>query len=105
MNRVVFVALVFIFYSTSALAFVFQEKTSTIQTFQSPNDENWNERPRSDQKSLLIIFDTTGSMATDLAQLKQGAIDIVNNFASRKDQPIYNYVLSLFNDPGNMWNQ
>lgn len=75
--------------------------SSAFQIFQHTraNDGNWNDRPRRDQKSLLIVFDTTNSMAKDLAQLKGGAQDIVNNFASRSDQPIYNYVLSLFNDP------
>lgn len=58
-----------------------------------------NDRPRSDQKSLMIVFDTTGSMSRDLEQLRLGANDIVNNFASREDNPIFNYILSLFNDP------
>lgn len=77
------------------------EIISLNQLFQhaKADDEDWNDRPTRDQKSLLIAFDTTGSMAKDLAELRQGAQDIVSNFAERKDQPIYNYVLSLFNDP------
>jgi hypothetical protein len=84
-----------------AAAFTYQEQ-KLVQPFQSPmDDESYqNERPKSGQKSLLIAFDTTASMGKDLVQLREGAKDIVNNFASRKDQPIYNYVLSLFNDPG-----
>ena len=81
---------------------IFQRETSSIVRniqHSKVDDENWNERPGRDQISLLIVFDSTGSMNKDLEELRGGAQDIVNNFASRKDQPIYNYVLSLFNDP------
>lgn len=56
-------------------------------------------RPRPDQKSLLIVFDATGSMATDLAQLRKGAQEIVNKLAAQAENPIYNYILSVFRDP------
>jgi hypothetical protein len=56
--------------------------------------------PRHDQKSLLIIFDATASMGDDLAQLRAAALDIINDFSSRADNPIYNYVLVVFRDPG-----
>jgi hypothetical protein len=78
-------------------------KSSVFRIFQhakADDDWNWDDRPRRDQKSLLIVFDTTGSMDSDLVEMKTGAQDIVNNFAKRSDQPIFNYVLSLFNDPG-----
>lgn len=77
-------------------------KSSLFKMFHHAKADSmdWNDRPRRDQKSLLIVFDTTQSMDRDLEQLRYGATDIVNNFAVRKDQPIYNYVLSLFNDPG-----
>lgn len=65
----------------------------------SKADVDWNDRARPDQKSLLIAFDTTGSMAADLQQLQSGAEDIVRTFSEKPNDPIYNYVLSLFNDP------
>ena len=51
------------------------------------------------QKSLIIAFDGTGSMNSSLQQLKRAAKDIVEKFATRPDKPIYNYVLTVFNDP------
>jgi len=39
-------------------------------------------------------------MGTDLEQLKTGVKEIVNDLSSRKDNPIYNYILVAFNDPG-----
>jgi hemicentin len=51
------------------------------------------------KKSLLIIFDGTGSMGTDLAQLRSGANDIIKDFSSRENSPIDNYVLVIFRDP------
>lgn len=66
----------------------------------SKADFEWSDRARPDQKSLLIVFDTTGSMSTDLDQLKNGAKDIVRAFSAKTNDPIFNYVLSLFNDPG-----
>ena len=55
---------------------------------------------RSDQRSLLIIFDATKSMGTDLAQLSSAAQEIVNDLSKRKDNPIFNYILVVFRDPG-----
>jgi hypothetical protein len=52
------------------------------------------------QKSLMIIFDATASMGDDLAQLRAAAIDIINDFSSRTDNPIFNYVLAIYRDPG-----
>lgn len=62
-------------------------------------DGDWNDRARPDQKSLMIIFDTTGSMSDDLDQLRGAAEEIVNTFSAKANNPIYNYILSLFNDP------
>lgn len=56
-------------------------------------------RPRADQKSLLIIFDGTGSMHDDLQQLRSGAQEIINDLSSRNDSPIFNYVLVVYRDP------
>ena len=58
------------------------------------------DQPKPDQRSLLMIFDTTGSMGTDLVQLKQSASEIVQELSTRADNPIYNYILVEFNDPG-----
>ena len=55
---------------------------------------------REDQKSLLIIFDATRSMGPDLAQLSSAAQKIVNDLSKRKDNPIFNYILVVFRDPG-----
>lgn len=60
---------------------------------------DWNDRPRPDQKSLIIAFDTTGSMSADLEQLRSAASEIVNIFSAKDSNPIFNYILSLFNDP------
>lgn len=67
-------------------------KTKSLHT-------NYEDRPRPDQKSLLIVFDKTSSMASDLAQLRKGALEIVTNFSTREDNPIFNYILQLFDDP------
>lgn len=56
--------------------------------------------PRSDQASLLIVFDGTGSMHADLNQLRGAALKIVNDLAEKESNPIYNYILSVFRDPG-----
>jgi CheY-like chemotaxis protein len=60
----------------------------------------YKDRPRPDQRSLLIVFDATGSMHDDLEQLRAGAKEIVNELSSREDNPIYNYVLVVYRDPG-----
>lgn len=52
-----------------------------------------------EQKSLLIAFDGTRSMTTDLNQLRAGATEITLEFANRHDNPIYDYILSIFRDP------
>lgn len=69
---------------------------------QAPGDSrnDYRDRPRPDQRSLLIVFDGTGSMADDLQQLRAGAQEIVNELSAREDNPIYNYVLVVYRDPG-----
>lgn len=52
------------------------------------------------KKSLTLVFDGTGSMSTDLAQLRGAAQEIVKTLSELKDNPIGNYVLSVFRDPG-----
>lgn len=63
---------------------------------------SYKDRPRPDQKSLLIVFDATGSMHDDLEQLRVGAQEIINEFSAREDNPIYNYVLVVYRDPGEL---
>lgn len=57
------------------------------------------DQPRADQKSLLIIFDGTGSMYDDLVQLRSGAQEIINDLSSSDENPIFNYVLVIYRDP------
>lgn len=52
---------------------------------------------RHNQPSLLIVFDDTGSMSKDLVQLRQGAKELTQELSRRTENPIYNYVLSVFN--------
>lgn len=65
---------------------------------QAPGDGK-SDRPRPDQRSLLIVFDATGSMHDDLEQLRAGAQQIVSELSARDDNPIYNYVLVVYRDP------
>jgi hypothetical protein len=59
--------------------------------------ENWWNR--NSKLSLGIVFDTTGSMGSDLKQLREAAEIIVNRFSFDESNPIDNYILSKFNDP------
>jgi len=61
--------------------------------------KDYKNRPRPDQRSLLIVFDATGSMHDDLTQLRAGAQEIINEMSARDDNPIYNYVLVVYRDP------
>lgn len=56
--------------------------------------------PSSNQTSLIIAFDSTGSMSRDLIELRAAALEIIDDFSSRAHNPIYNYILTFFNDPG-----
>lgn len=60
---------------------------------------DYKDRPRPNQRSLVIIFDGTASMHDDLKQLTDGAQKIVNELSMRDDNPIFNYVLVVFRDP------
>lgn len=51
------------------------------------------------QTSLVLVFDGTGSMESCLIQLRSGAQQIIEKFADRDDNPIYNYVFVPFRDP------
>ncbi|XP_053693670.1 hemicentin-1-like isoform X2 [Sabethes cyaneus] len=51
------------------------------------------------QRSLVIVFDATGSMLDDLKQLRDGAKLIIDEITHLKNNPIYNYVFVPFRDP------
>lgn len=76
-------------------------ETKVVNKRQAPGDNrnDYKDRPRPDQKSLLIVFDATGSMHDDLEQLRAGAQEIVTELSARQDNPIYNYVLVVYRDP------
>ncbi|XP_070504622.1 hemicentin-1-like [Chironomus tepperi] len=52
-----------------------------------------------DQKSLVFIFDTSGSMQDKLDEFKKGAQDIAKDFSSQDRHRIVNYILVSFSDP------
>lgn len=58
--------------------------------------------PNVGQTSLVIVFDSTGSMENSLIQLRAGAQLIIDKFAERDDNPIYNYIFVPFRDPGKL---
>jgi len=74
----------------------------SLKTKRSAPQNMFKDRARSNQKSLLIIFDSTGSMGTDLAQLKAAARSIVTELSKHEHKPIYNYILVEFNDPSKL---
>lgn len=77
------------------------QESKVVNKRQAPpdNKRDYKDRPRPDQKSLLIVFDATGSMHDDLEQLRSGAQEIITELSAREDNPIYNYVLVVYRDP------
>ena len=61
-----------------------------------------NIRTRQGAASLAFVFDTTGSMYPDLVQAIDGAARILATALGRKENPIYNYILVPFKDPGKL---
>ncbi|XP_055613324.1 hemicentin-1-like [Uranotaenia lowii] len=57
------------------------------------------ETPSEGQRSLVIVFDATGSMLDDLNQLRDGAKLIIDEITQLENNPIYNYVFVPFRDP------
>lgn len=51
------------------------------------------------KKSLLIAFDGTNSMRSDLNQMRDAAKKLITDLSGRDDKPIKNYVLTVFKDP------
>ncbi|XP_012942941.1 hemicentin-1 [Aplysia californica] len=49
--------------------------------------------------SLAFVFDITGSMYDDLVQVIKGAAEILQDALTRREKPLYNYVLVPFHDP------
>ncbi|CRK97350.1 CLUMA_CG010741, isoform A [Clunio marinus] len=101
MSRLVFCA-----YSTFIISIIIQaasliDKCPSVTDFPSTELRSFSEEDFAwqYQKSLVIAFDTTGSMEDDLEQLREAAIVIVNELSEREDNVIENYILSLFNDP------
>lgn len=70
------------------------EDVETVMKEQQPY-----QRPKPGQTSLVIVFDGTGSMENCLIQLRAGAKQIIDKFAKRDDNPIYNYIFVPFRDP------
>lgn len=50
--------------------------------------------------SLVFVFDSTGSMKSELLQVKIGAAKILDALRVRPDVPIRNYIMIPFKDPG-----
>ncbi|XP_053681415.1 hemicentin-1-like [Anopheles nili] len=55
--------------------------------------------PKAGQRSLVIVFDATGSMLDDLQQLRDAARLIIAEITQRDSNPIFNYVFVPFRDP------
>lgn len=49
--------------------------------------------------SLAFVFDVTGSMSSELDQVKSGAKKILKTIAEHKEKIIHNYILVPFSDP------
>ncbi|XP_035900028.1 hemicentin-1-like [Anopheles stephensi] len=55
--------------------------------------------PKDGQRSLVIVFDATGSMLDDLQQLRDAARLIIAEITQRDTNPIFNYIFVPFRDP------
>lgn len=51
------------------------------------------------EKSLVIVFDITGSMYDDIKEMRSAAKTIVSHFASSPNYAIYNFISVPYNDP------
>ncbi|XP_055635973.1 hemicentin-1-like isoform X2 [Toxorhynchites rutilus septentrionalis] len=66
---------------------------------QLPTIRKHYQGPSEGQRSLVIVFDATGSMLDDLNQLRDGAKLIIDEITLLQNNPIYNYVFVPFRDP------
>jgi hypothetical protein len=57
-------------------------------------------RPKPGQRSLGIVFDTTGSMGEELETLRREIKVLLEFAATLPTNPFYNYIFVDFNDPG-----
>jgi hypothetical protein len=73
----------------------------TFGSTQLPPSDGDSRRPIARQRSLVIVFDTTGSMDHELEQVRRGAKAIVEYAANpiMRTNPFYNYIFVDFNDP------
>uniref|UniRef100_A0A182ND64 Ig-like domain-containing protein n=1 Tax=Anopheles dirus TaxID=7168 RepID=A0A182ND64_9DIPT len=55
--------------------------------------------PKDGQRSLVIVFDATGSMQGELNQLRDAVRLIIADMTQRASNPIYDYVFVPFRDP------
>lgn len=96
MNKIILLAfgLLFLLNESSSFFSVSSEEHQVISEY------SFRDRPRPGQRSLLIIFDGTKSMTKDLEQLRLAATQIINELSMRQDNPIFNYILVVFRDPG-----
>jgi hypothetical protein len=74
-------------------------ETKAIKQPSEPFTDQTFQRRKVVQKSLLIVFDGTGSMSNDLQEMREAAKEIVGTYSGGKDNPIKNYVLTVFQDP------
>lgn len=75
-------------------------KRNTIKSEDSQtHDDKFFMAPDVNAISLVIVFDSTGSMRPYLDQLIQAAKKIVEKFANSENYAIYNYILVPYNDP------
>lgn len=81
-------------------------QNSTDNTPESPNrSQNELFRRPAAKKSLMIIFDGTGSMGDDLVGLGGAANEIVQFLSKKEDQAIENYIFAVFRSGGRIMNQ
>ena len=50
------------------------------------------------KRSLVIVFDVTGSMSEEINALREGVLYLMDHFANQKDNPIENYIFVQFRD-------
>lgn len=61
-----------------------------------------NTEPPSSMASLAFVFDVTGSMSTELDQVKSGAKKILKTISEHEEKIIYNYIFVPFGDPSKL---